>query len=73
MLSTLIDKDKEVIKLPKRPLLPPHVNLSYSDVIDVSFFVFVKSLFISDKKERFDSKVNNITLTVYLVIERFIV
>jgi hypothetical protein len=72
-LRTLVDKDKEVIKLSKRSLLPPFLNLSYSDVIDISIFVFIKGLFIGDKEEGFDRKINNITLTAYLVIEGFVI
>jgi hypothetical protein len=72
-LRTLIEPDKEVIKLSKRPFLSLVVDLSHSDVVDVSLFVFIKGLFIGDKKEGFNNKINNITLTANLIVKRFVV
>jgi hypothetical protein len=73
LLRTLIKPDKKVIKLSKRLFFPPVVNLSYNNVVDVSLFVFIKGLFIGDKKEGFDSEIDNITLTVNSIVKRFVV
>jgi hypothetical protein len=72
-LCTLIEPDKEVIKLFKRPFLPPVVDLSHSNVVDISLFVFIKGLFIGNKKEGFNSEIDNITLTANLIVKRFVV
>jgi hypothetical protein len=72
-LRTLIEPDKEVIKLSKRLFLPPVVDLSHSDVVDISLFVFIKGFFIGDEKEGFDSEIDNITLTANSMIKRFVV
>jgi hypothetical protein len=73
LLNTLIKPDKEVIKLFKRPFLSLVINLSYSDVINVSLFVFIKGFFINNKKEGFNSEINNITLTANSIIKRFVI
>jgi hypothetical protein len=72
-LCTLIELDKEVIKLSKRPFFSLVVDLSYSDVVDVGLFVFIKGLFIGDEKEGFDSEIDNMTLTANSIVKRFVV
>ncbi len=60
------------MKLSKRTSLPLLLDLFYSNIIDASFFVFVKSLFISNKKEGFDSEINDVPLIVNTIVDRLV-
>ena len=57
------------MKLSKGAFLPLYLNLFNRGVIDASFLVFVEYLFISNKKEGFNSKINNITLTADSIVD----
>jgi len=73
LLGACVYKDKEVIKLAKRSFLPPLLNLRDRDVVNARFFVFIKNLFICDKKEGFNSKVNNVPLIANTIVDRIVI
>jgi len=60
------------MKLSKRTPLPPLLDLFHGNIIDASFFVFVKSLFIGNKKEGFDSEINDVPLTANTIVDRLV-
>ena len=57
------------MKLSKGAFLLLCLNLFDRGVIDASFLIFVEYLFISDEKEGFNSKINNITLTADSIVD----
>ena len=57
------------MKLSKGAFLPLCLNLFNRGVIDASFLIFVKYLFISNEKEGFNSEINNMTLTADLIVD----
>ena len=52
---------------------PFFYDLRDRDVVDARFFAFIKNLFIRDKEEEFDSKVDNMPLTVNTVIDKIVI